>query len=61
MSINGSFHTSGASIARGRPPRKIEQKPEPTISRGASHIRLPPGGSWRRKATEGERVIMRSI
>ena len=23
--------------------------------------RLPPGGSWRRKATEGERVIMRSI
>ena len=26
-----------------------------------SYERLPPGGSWRRKATEGERVIMRSI
>ena len=26
-----------------------------------TYERLPPGGSWRRKATEGERVIMRSI
>ena len=26
-----------------------------------TYERLPPGGSWRRKATEGEHVIMRSI
>ena len=40
MSINGSFHTSGASIARGIP-RTIGQKPEPTIRKGMVHIRLP--------------------
>ena len=33
-----------ASIARGRPPRQIGQKPEPIISRGTAHKSLPPGG-----------------
>ena len=36
MLINGSFHTSGASIAHGSP-RTIGQKPEPTIRRGMTH------------------------
>ena len=43
MSINGSFHTSGASIARGSP-RTVGQKPEPTIRRETAHKSLPPGG-----------------
>ena len=40
MSINGSFHTSGASIARGSP-HTIGQKPEPTIRKRMANIRLP--------------------
>ena len=54
MSINGSFHTSGASIARGRPPRQIEQKPEPAIRRGTACTKAflrEEGGT--RSVTEG--------
>ena len=53
MSINGSFHTSGASIARGHPPRQIEQKPKPTIRRGTARKSLPPRGRGTAIAVEG--------
>ena len=44
---------SGASIARGSPPRQIGQKPESTIRRRTAHKSLPPGGRGTAIAVEG--------